>query len=294
MKRGIDHLVLCVRDMEAAAARFERLGFTLTPLARHPFGTGNRLVQLQGEFLEVLTVVSPDQIPAATSTGFSFGAYNRDYLAIREGLSMVALESADWRSDREWFTKTGLDLFDPFEFSRKAERPDGSTLTVGFDLTFIADEAMGEAVFFTCHHRHSPDDFYKAEFQAHGNGAVRITEVVTVAEEPQSVSGLYAGLFGAVSDDGDGLVADAGGARIRVLKPARLAERFPAIDVPSPGDTAHFAAYGIAVTDLGRTRSVLDAGGVPFTNSERGLWVSPDDVFGCGIEFVDASSLASG
>ena len=56
-RRGIDHVVLCVRDLEAARAAFQHLGFTLTPHAVHPFGTGNSLVQLQGCFIELLTVV---------------------------------------------------------------------------------------------------------------------------------------------------------------------------------------------------------------------------------------------
>ena len=33
MQRGIDHLVLCVRDLEAAAARYSAFGFTTTPRA---------------------------------------------------------------------------------------------------------------------------------------------------------------------------------------------------------------------------------------------------------------------
>ena len=47
MVDGIDHLVLCVRDLERARDLYRRLGFTLTPPARHPFGTGNSLVQFE-------------------------------------------------------------------------------------------------------------------------------------------------------------------------------------------------------------------------------------------------------
>ncbi len=46
--RPIDHLVLAVRDLDAARATYGRLGFTLTPVARHPFGTANSLIQLNG------------------------------------------------------------------------------------------------------------------------------------------------------------------------------------------------------------------------------------------------------
>ena len=56
MPRGIDHLVIAVRDLDAARATYQRLGFTLTPEARHPFGTKNALVQLNGAFLELVAM----------------------------------------------------------------------------------------------------------------------------------------------------------------------------------------------------------------------------------------------
>src|SRR5665213_4564899 len=93
--RDIDHLVLAVRDINAARATYDRLGFTLTPVARHPFGTENSLVQMQGSYLELLAVADPAAIVEATETRFSFGAFNRDYLKSREGLSMLVLRSAD-------------------------------------------------------------------------------------------------------------------------------------------------------------------------------------------------------
>ena len=43
MPRGIDHLVIAVRDLDAARATYQRLGFTLTPEARHPFGNCDHL-----------------------------------------------------------------------------------------------------------------------------------------------------------------------------------------------------------------------------------------------------------
>ena len=51
MIRGIDHLVLCVRDLNRARRLYERLGFTVTPRALHPFGTGNHLIQCEGNFI---------------------------------------------------------------------------------------------------------------------------------------------------------------------------------------------------------------------------------------------------
>ena len=68
MKRGIDHLVLCVNDLENCAAFYRQLGFTTTPRARHPWGTDNCLIQLAGSFIELLTVSRPALISAAEKT----------------------------------------------------------------------------------------------------------------------------------------------------------------------------------------------------------------------------------
>ncbi len=48
--RGIDHVVLSVRDLDSAESFFTRAGFTLTPRAEHPFGTSNHLAILDGKF----------------------------------------------------------------------------------------------------------------------------------------------------------------------------------------------------------------------------------------------------
>ena len=65
VERPIDHLVLCVRDLDAARRVYEQLGFTLTPKALHPFGTENSLVQLHGNFLELLAVADRSRIKPA-------------------------------------------------------------------------------------------------------------------------------------------------------------------------------------------------------------------------------------
>ena len=113
MPRGIDHLVIAVRDLDAARAAYQRLGFTLTPEARHPFGTKNSLVQLDGAFLELVAVADPALIPEPTAQRFSFAAFNRDFLARREGLSMLVLRSRDANLDHAAFATRGLRVFEP-------------------------------------------------------------------------------------------------------------------------------------------------------------------------------------
>jgi catechol 2,3-dioxygenase-like lactoylglutathione lyase family enzyme len=56
MARGLDHIVHAVRDLDAAAALYRRLGFTVGARNQHPWGTHNYIVQLPGTFIELLTV----------------------------------------------------------------------------------------------------------------------------------------------------------------------------------------------------------------------------------------------
>ena len=44
MLLGIDHIVIVVRDLDAAAQDYERLGFTVVPGGKHPVGTHNALI----------------------------------------------------------------------------------------------------------------------------------------------------------------------------------------------------------------------------------------------------------
>lgn len=183
MTRGIDHLVVAVRDLDRAAAAYEANGFTLTPRARHPWGTENRLVQLDGAFIELLTVPAGVDIAAPGKGSFSFGGFNRDFLSRHEGASMLVLDSVDPVSDRAGFATAGLKVFEPFGFEREAIGPDGQVRKVSFDLTFTADPDAPALGFFTCRNRY-PENFWKPEYQTHGNGAQSLAEVILVAGDP--------------------------------------------------------------------------------------------------------------
>src|SRR6186997_2539258 len=60
MPRGLDHIVHAVRNLDAAADLYRRLGFTVGARNRHPWGTHNHVVQFPGFFIEVLTVAEPE------------------------------------------------------------------------------------------------------------------------------------------------------------------------------------------------------------------------------------------
>src|SRR5437899_11081728 len=175
IERPLDHFVLCVRDLDAARASYERLGFTLTPKALHPFGTGNSLVQLDGNFLEMLAVVDHRLIKPVEPGEFAFAAFNERFLAAREGMSMLVFASADARRDHREFAASGLQTYKPFDFSRLAKLPDVSEVTVGFSLTFVTARRMPEAAFFVSQ-QHAPQSFWNPEYPRHRHGAPAVAD----------------------------------------------------------------------------------------------------------------------
>jgi hypothetical protein len=285
--RGIDHLVLATGDLAAARARYAALGFTLTPDARHPFGTGNFLVQLQGSFLEIVTVFEPEKIPPHVDGGFSFGAFNRNYLKGGDGFSMLGLESRDALADHEAFRAAGLQTYEPFAFTRQARLPSGEEATVGFALAFTSHPEVSDAGFFTCQQR-APQHFWKPEYQRHANTAEAVADVWFVAEEPLRFAEFFQGFAGT----GDVTAADGrvdvytGRGVMVAATPRRFEEAFE-LAPPTHHRGPRFAGYTIRVRALGAVRRHVEAAGVSGVEGRERLALAPEAAFGTVLAFTE-------
>src|SRR4026209_281753 len=131
MPRGLDHIVHAVRDLDAAADLYRRLGFTVGARNRHPWGTHNHIVQFPGFFIELLTLAEPDKLG---SDGFStlFGAYKRHFIQRNEGLTVLILASKDAPVDQSDLRAAGVLTAPTMRFDREGKRPDGATVKVAF------------------------------------------------------------------------------------------------------------------------------------------------------------------
>src|SRR3954453_7157594 len=149
MSRGLDHIVHAVRDLDGAAALYERLGFAVGARNRHDWGTHNRIVQLPGFFVEILTVAEPEKLG---DDGFSalFGRRNQSFLQRQEGLSLLMLESRDAAGDADAFAAAGIAASPRLHFERQGKRPDGTPVTVAFSLAFARDPKAPEIGFAVC------------------------------------------------------------------------------------------------------------------------------------------------
>lgn len=286
-RRGIDHVVLSVRNLDAAAAFFRRAGFTLTPKAEQPFGTSTCMALLDGNFIDLLGTTSADKIPPHQPDRFSLAAQHQDQLQRREGLSLVAMISDDARRDREGFLAGGLRAAEPVDVSRPVTQPDGAEAIFAFTMVVVADPRLGDAQHFIYQIR-TPDTFWHATYQDHANGAMEVSEIVVVADKPSQLAPFYAALVSpdAVHSVGNALQVDTAKGRIVVLSPAELTRRFEGIEIDIPVTRPYVAGFQVRSRDLKLVEGCLERGGVPFARRDAAVRIAPNDAFGAAIEFV--------
>ena len=286
---GIDHIVLCVRDLEKARDQFGAMGFTLTPPARHPFGTGNSLAQMGSSFIELLAVTDPERIPPHADDRFSFAAHNADFLSRREGMSMLVISSEDARADEQRWRKAGLKTFEPVYFERAAILPDGSEAQVAFTIAFVLNEDMPDAVFFCCQ-QHAPEVFWQPDYQRHQIGALDFSGIILVAEEPQRHAEFFKRIFGGgcVDVDGERIEVRSALGEIQVITPAAVSTRFGGIVDRNPGTEARFVAAAVRVTSLKAADACLERGGIERQRAQDRIVIPPRAACGLVLELVES------
>ena len=180
----LDHLVLPVPDLVAAAATLSGAGFVVTPEATHPFGTANRLVVFDRVYVELVTVADPSRLPAA-----GFARVVADHLdAGRSGFSHFACRAASIVDAGSAVREAGLEAGEPMWFNRPAPRTDGSELTASFTLLPI----IGEPHQFFCVH-HTPEAVWFRPHLRHPNGAVRVSGAASNLAPPLPINSVQPG-----------------------------------------------------------------------------------------------------
>jgi catechol 2,3-dioxygenase-like lactoylglutathione lyase family enzyme len=285
MARGLDHLVHVVRDLDAAGVFYERLGFTVGARNRHPWGTHNRIVQLPGFFIELLTVGEAERIAPATPGTISFGAFTRDFLARGEGLAMLVLEGKGVAADAEAFRRAGIGDFAPFRFEREGRTPDGRAVKLGFSLAFARDELAPDTFFFTCQ-QHYPENFWNPAFQAHRNGVNAIGAIILVAENP-SDHHIFLSAFSGVRDlhsTSAGVTVETPRGAIQAMDPEAFRLHY-AVAAPDMGAGARLAAARFIVSDPAALRALLAKTDIPASEHMGRIVIGPETALGATLAF---------
>jgi catechol 2,3-dioxygenase-like lactoylglutathione lyase family enzyme len=286
MSRGLDHIVHVVRDLDAAAALYRSLGFTVGSRNKHPWGTHNYIVQFPGFFIELLALAEPDKLG---SDGFStlFGAYAGDFVKRHEGLALLILESKDARADEAEFRAAGIAVAEVLRFERDGRRPDGTPVKLGFSLAFAGNKLAPDIHFATCQ-QHYPENFWNPAFQKHANGALGVVGVVLVANDPERHRGFLEKFAGAeATSAGGGFSIATPRGTIEMTTPAGITARFGA----APPDTARgprLAAIRFTVADASVMQAVPELAGIAGLYAGNAAVIGAEDAMGAVLVFQPA------
>ncbi|MBM3555890.1 MAG: VOC family protein, partial [Alphaproteobacteria bacterium] len=269
---GIDHVVVLVRDLDAAAQGWENLGFTLTPRGVHSahMGTANHCIMLEGDYIELLGVINPTQHNAPW----------RAELDKREGLGSVALAAADADLARGELARRNLMPEQPLDFSRPVEVPEG-THEAAFRVVRLPPGTAPGFGLFVCGHK-TPHLVWRPQWQSHANGAMAIARLTHVAAEPKAAAEQTARIFGTrpEPDPEGGFRVETGRQPIHFVAPGGL---------PGPADKAtppYLAAIGLKVTSLEAALAWFRRKNVPHLAAQGRLFVPPASANGVLLEFI--------
>ncbi len=197
----LDHVLIAVRDLDAAKDTFERLGFKVTPEGRHPGrGTSNRLVVFGGEYLELIAVHDPE--------GDLFRPNLPSFLDEREGLFIFAMGTSDVYERTKSVRAAGVLITDPVKGSRQAA--DGSTAYSWTQAEIDPDAMPGSQTFFI-QHDHTIGERYNdpPDPTNHPNGVIGVVSLSLAVADANAAAQRWKGVFGMeeTSDGGSGHAA---------------------------------------------------------------------------------------
>lgn len=277
---GLDHAVIVVRDLDDAAAKFRRLGFTLTARGRHTrLGTANHCVMLGNRnYFELLAVIEPN----------STNALFRERLTEREGLMAHAWQTKDARAVGKAWTEAGLAPTEPIEFGRPVDTAEGRK-DAKFCVVQLPPDGLPGMMGFVCQH-FTPEVVWLPGSMDHPNGARTIVGVAAVADKPADLAAVYGRAVGKerVQVDGDSLLVESGTAPIRFVTPKHFAATHGGVRPDPRIKGAGLVGLALAVASTDAVKKLLDANGVPHVQGEHSIVVPPEHGCGAIIEFVPA------
>jgi catechol 2,3-dioxygenase-like lactoylglutathione lyase family enzyme len=293
MLTRIDHVVICVSDLQRGIETYTRLGFNIYPGGVHPGrGTHNAISVNQGDYLELLGVRDPAEYRAATSGPGSPGGGLIDFIAAGGGLRYVVVASDDLAADVAAMRSRGVDVSDGVDGSRRTE----SGVELRWKVAVLGPRHPLPIVFL----QHlTPLEARRRQVPvaaSHPNGVQRIDRVYIVTTDVRAAAEPYAQILGmpvpAIQRGtvimADMAVFDLGPSGLSIAQPYAAGPAADALARRGPGPfqvlyrTASMGAAARWMQDHGvppPTRGVRNTG-------EQAMLVAPEHACGAYIGLV--------
>src|SRR5215467_9314542 len=287
MLTRIDHVMICVPDLQHGIDTYTRLGFTISPGGVHPGqGTHNAIAFHEEDYLELLSVRDRDEYLSSHPGGGLL-----EFLVQGGGCRYVAVQSDDLVADVAQMRQRGVDVSDARNGARQT--PTGQVLRWKAARLGARHPLP---LFFIEHLTPLSERRQAAQASSPPNGALRVERVYIAVADVAAAAETYSHVLGmpvpkvqrGAVIKADMAVFDLGPTGLTVAQPA---EPGPAADALARRGPGPFQV-------LYRTRSMdaaarwMAAHGVPppargiRNTGEQAMLVRPDDACGAYIGFV--------
>lgn len=280
---NINHVGMVVRDLTATVARYEAMGFQLTPFSAHSgawkpgdqlqrFGSGNRCVMFANNYLEILASESRErQAPRLAQ-----------YLKRHQGAHIICFNTEATPAVDARLRGLGISTSGVIPLQRDIDTPDGMR-TAKFERVQFAPDDSPEGYIQAARHL-TPQYIYQPRYIEHPNGCTSLSEACIVADDARAFAEKYARYLGTspVETDGAFRFRLPLGAMLTLLPSRQAAQSFPGSLLPP---LPAIVAVAFRTNDLASLRARLTRGGFTLLESGHRIGVPAEEASGVVVMF---------
>ena len=188
----IDHVMLCVPDLDADIAQFKKLGFNIYAGGAHPGkGTHNAIAFNQDEYIELLAILDQAEHHAASIKPGSADTALNEFIAAGGGIRYVVLQSDDLVAEVAAMRSRGVEVSDAIDGARRT--PAGQELRWK-----VATLGPGNAlpIFFIQHLTTIDERRKQVPAGKHPNGVYTLERAYIVTSDANAAAAIYAKVLG--------------------------------------------------------------------------------------------------
>ncbi len=289
----IDHVTICVPDLDQGVERFRNLGFSMGAGGAHPGkGTHNAIGFNQDDYIELLAVRDQaEHITASMKPGSKNSTLN-EFIAAGGGIRYVVLQTDDLAAEIAGMRGRGVEVSDPIDGGRRTP--------AGLELRWrIATLGSTNALPLVFIHQLTPAEERRRQVPnagKHPNGVYQLERAYIVTRNAEADAALYARVLGMpqpVLHKGTVIMSDMavfelGPTGLGIAQPYAPGPAAAALERRGPGPFQ--ALYRTTSMDAAATWALKH--GVPplargvRANGENAMLATPDVACGAYIGFV--------
>lgn len=283
----IDHSVLYTTEMDATAATYEALGFTLSPLSMHmgsdrpggerrPMGAGNRCALFGRTYLELLGLFGDGSVDPWNI---------RPLIAQYEGLHGYSFGCVDAEITEKRLRAADLSSSGVLPLQRDVETPDG-VATARFQAVHLDRALTPEGLIHAAHHM-TPELIHQPRYLEHANGATHLHSVLLVVDDPdvEATVARYALILDTEPlSEGSLRVLPLPLGRVEIVAVSAFGEVLPGEPVPA---LPYMAGQAVAVKDVDAARVLVEGNGFTTRDLPGGFFVGAAQACGAALTFLE-------